>query len=96
MNQGLRVQSPRAVLPQRRFLLRLPVPLTAEPEGRLQGAPRSKAAAQLCGSNKAQAVPLVLLFHVALFKNIRTWSRPLPRTKRYSSSQKKNTRFCSV
>lgn len=35
----------------------------------------------------------MLLFHVALFKNIRTPSRPLPRTKRYSSSQKKNTSF---
>lgn len=45
-------------------------------------------------ANKAQAVPPVLLFHVTLFKNVRTPSRPFPRTKRYSSSQKKNTSFC--
>lgn len=96
MNQGpLRVESPRAVLPQPWFLLLLPLPLTAEAEVRLQGAPRSKAGAQLCVANKAQAVPLVLLFHVALFKNVRTGCPPSPE-QRYSSSQKKNTRFCSV
>lgn len=32
-------------------------------------------------ANKAQALPLVLLFHVALFKNVRTGSRPRPRTE---------------